>query len=60
MRNKLLFEEKLERYTSDVKHIGYLIHQQEGEEAYKQVAVCLEKLEDLKTLLSTEEQDPRH
>ena len=57
MRNKDLFEQKLERFESEVKKMGYHIHRNEQEEAYEKVAELLEKLQDLRTLLNTESQD---
>lgn len=57
MRNKDLFEQKLERFEAEVKTIGYLIHRNETAEAYDKVAVVLEQIGDLRTLLNTEHQD---
>ena len=57
MRNKTLFEQKLERFESEVKKIGYHIHRNEQEESYEKVAELLEKVADMRTLLNTEDQD---
>lgn len=57
MRNKTLFEQKLERFESEVKKIGYHIHRNEQVESYAKVEELLEKIGDLRTLLNTESQD---
>ena len=57
MRNKTLFETKLERFESEVKNIGYHIHKNEPELAYTKVEELLERIGDLRTLLNTESQD---
>jgi len=57
MRNKDLFEQKLERFEAEVKNIGYNIHKNELDVAYSLVEVLLEKVGDLRTLLNTEHQD---
>ena len=57
MRNKELFEQKLERFEADVKSVGYNIHKNELDVAYSLVEVLLEKIGDLRTLLNTEHQD---
>jgi hypothetical protein len=57
MRNKDLFEQKLERFESEVKKMGYSIHKNELDIAYKLVEDLLEKIGDLRTLLNTESQD---
>jgi len=57
MRNKDLFEQKLERFESVVKKMGYSIHKNELDIAYKLVEDLLEKIGDLRTLLNTESQD---
>ena len=57
MRNKNLFEQKLERFESQVKNIGYNIHKNELDTAYQLVEDLLEKVGDLRTLLNTEHQD---
>jgi hypothetical protein len=57
MRNKELFEQKLERFEAEVKNIGYNIHRRELDVAYNLVEVLLEKIGDLRTLLNTESQD---
>lgn len=57
MRNKDLFEQKLERFEAEVKTVGYLIHRNELTEAYEKVAELLDKIGDLRTLLNTEHQD---
>jgi len=57
MRNKDLFEQKLEKFEAEVKNIGYNIHRNELDVAYSLVEVLLEKIGDLRTLLNTEYQD---
>jgi hypothetical protein len=57
MRNKDLFEQKLERFEADVKSVGYNINKNERDVAYGLVEVLLEKIGDLRTLLNTEHQD---
>jgi hypothetical protein len=57
MRNKELFEQKLERFEAEVKSMGYNIHKQELDTAYSLVENLLEKIGDLRTLLNTEHQD---
>lgn len=57
MRNKNLFEQKLERFEAQVKTIGYNIHKNELDVAYRVVEELLEKIGDLRTLLNTEHQD---
>lgn len=57
MRNKELFVQKLERFESEVKKIGYHVHRNEQAEAYAKVEELLEKIGDLRTLLNTEHQD---
>jgi hypothetical protein len=57
MRNKNLFEQKLERFEAEVKKIGYHVHRNEQAEAYQKVEELLERIGDMKTLLNTEHQD---
>jgi hypothetical protein len=57
MRNKELFEKKIERLTSELKNIGFHIRRDEKEQAYDLVGVVLERLADIETLLRTEKQD---
>jgi hypothetical protein len=57
MRNKDLFEQKLERFEAEVKKMGYYIHRNELDVAFNKVAELLEKIGDLRTLLNTESQD---
>ena len=57
MRNKDLFEQKLERFEAEVKNMGYNIHKNELDTAYNLVENLLEKIGDLRTLLNTESQD---
>ena len=57
MRNKDLFAQKLERFESEVKKMGYHVHRNELAEAYEKVEELLEKIGDLRTLLNTEHQD---
>lgn len=57
MRNKDLFEQKLERFESEVKKMGYHIHRNELDVAFEKVGEILEKVADMRTLLNTESQD---
>lgn len=57
MRNKDLFQQKLERFEAEVKKMGYHIHRNEQVEAYAKVEELLEKVSDMQTLLNTESQD---
>lgn len=57
MRNKDLFDRKLERLANLIKNIGFHIHRDERDEAYKLVARTIEFVEDMQTLLNTEVQD---
>jgi 2'-5' RNA ligase len=57
MRNKDLFQQKLERFEAEVKKMGYYIHRDEQEVAYAKVKELLEKISDMQTLLNTEHQD---
>lgn len=57
MRNKELFERKLDRLNSLIKNIGYHIHRDERDQAYKLVGRTVEFIEDMQTLLNTEVQD---
>jgi hypothetical protein len=57
MRNKDLFQQKLERFEAEVKKMGYLIHKNEQDVAYDKVEELLEKISDMQTLLNTEHQD---
>lgn len=57
MRNKELFEQKMERLESVVKLVGYHIHRDEKETAYELVGKSLGIMEEMTTLLRTETQD---
>ena len=57
MRNKNLFEQKLERFEAEVKKQGYHIRRGEHDTAFKKVEELLEKIQDMRTLLNTEQQD---
>ena len=57
MRNKNLFEQKLERFEAEVKLQGYHIRRGEFDTAYTKVEELLEKIQDMRTLLNTETQD---
>lgn len=57
MRNKNLFEQKLERFEAEVKKMGYHIHRNERDVAYAKVEELLEKISDMQSLLNTESQD---
>jgi hypothetical protein len=57
MRNKDLFEQKLERFEAEVKKQGYHIRRAEYDIAYNKVEELIERIQDLRTLLNTETQD---
>ena len=57
MRNKDLFEQKLEKFEAEVKKQGYHIRRGENDIAYERVEELLEKIADMRTLLNTESQD---
>lgn len=57
MRNKILFESKLENLEALIKRVGYHIHCNERDIAYNLIENLLEKLGDMQTLLNTETQD---
>lgn len=57
MRNKELFVRKLERLASEIKNVGFHIRRNENDIAYDMIAVLLERVQDLETLLNTETQD---
>lgn len=57
MRNKILFESKLENLEALIKRVGYHIHRNERDIAYNLIENLLEKLGDMQTLLNTESQD---
>ena len=57
MRNKDLFEQKLERFEAEVKKQGYHINRGETSTAYEKVQDLLEKIQDMRSLLNTETQD---
>jgi hypothetical protein len=57
MRNKELFGKKLERLSSEIKNVGFHIRRNETDIAYEMIAVLLERVQDLETLLNTEAQD---
>jgi hypothetical protein len=57
MRNKDLFQQKLERLEAEVKKMGYHIHRNEQAIAYAKVEELLGSISDIQTLLNTEHQD---
>lgn len=57
MRNKELFVKKLDRLASEIKNVGFHIRRAENDTAYEMIAVLLERIQDLETLLNTETQD---
>jgi len=57
MRNRDLFETKLERLESSIKLVGYHVHRDERQVAYDQIDKVLEMIQDVHTLLRTETQD---
>jgi len=57
MRNKNLFENKIERLESIMKNIEYSFNRNERNEGIQEVAKAKQILEQLSTYLSTEIQD---
>ena len=57
MRNKNLFENKVERLESIMKNIEYSFNRNERNEGIQEVAKAKQILEQLSTYLSTETQD---
>jgi len=57
MRNKELFERKLDKFESEVKLLSYYMSRNEGNAAYDKLKELLERLDDMRTLLNTESQD---
>lgn len=57
MRNKLLFERKLEQLESKCTAIEYHVSRLERPQAYQELDATRELLSSMKSLLNTEEQD---
>lgn len=57
MRNKSLFERKLEKFESEVKLVNYHINRNERDVTFEILKGLLEKIDDMRTLLNTESQD---
>jgi len=57
MRNKNLFERKLERFESEVKLVNYHINRNERDVTFDIIKGLIEKIDDMRTLLNTESQD---
>ncbi len=57
MRNKELFERKLEKFESEVKLAAYHFTRNEMSMGSDKVMELLERISDMRTLLNTEEQD---
>lgn len=57
MRNKLLVEKKIERIESLIKRVGFHVHREERNLAYPAIDAIIERIAEIKTLLSTETQD---
>ncbi len=57
MRNKELFERKLEKFESEVKLAAYHFNRNELSEGSDKVLELLERISDMRTLLNTEQQD---
>ena len=57
MRNKNLFENKIERLESIMKNIEYSFNRNERNEGIQEVTKAKQILEQLSTYLSTETQD---
>ena len=57
MRNKELFERKLDKFESEVKLVSYHVSRNEGNDAYDKIKELLDRLDDMRTLLNTETQD---
>lgn len=54
MRHKQAVESKLERIESKLKKVGYYIRMEENGTAYDGIGSILEDIDDIKTLLRTE------
>jgi len=57
MRNKELFERKLDKFESEVKLVFYHVNRNELNDAYDKLKELLDRLDDMRTLLNTESQD---
>lgn len=57
MRNKELFERKLERFESEIKLADYQVNRGENYNASEKLRELLERIDDMRTLLNTESQD---
>jgi hypothetical protein len=57
MRNKDLFVTKLEKFESEVKLVAYHFFRNEQDAGSTKVMELLERIQDMRTLLNTEQQD---
>lgn len=57
MRNKELISNKLEKLESIIKLVGYHTFRDERDDAYRYIDKCLEVIQDMNTLINTENQD---
>lgn len=57
MRNKTLFEKKIDKLESTVTTVEYHVARNERDQAYVEIDKLRELLSTLTTLLNTEEQD---
>ena len=57
MRHKISIEERLERIESKLKKVDYFMRRREDTNAQEQLAMVLEDIENIRTLLRNETQD---
>ena len=57
MRTKEVILAKLERLETEIKQVGYFIRRAETDVAFDKVAMVLEHIGDIRTILNTEHQD---
>jgi len=57
MKTKEAIQNKLDRVEAKVKRIGYYIHRNEYDDAYKMIEKILDDTADIQTLLNRETQD---
>jgi len=57
MRHKISIEERLERLESRLKKVDFYMRRREDTNAQEQLAMILEDVENIRTLLRNETQD---
>jgi len=57
MRHKISIEERLERLESRLKKVDFYMRRREDTNAQEQLAMILEDIENIRTLLRNETQD---